>query len=167
MAKGDYLKTLMHDLESHTEVRRFGSGWLSGFFGLLFAIAGFFMVIALRFPDWFATPELEIIKNWGGFRGAVHLVLLVSYGLSLLSLLLRPRKVLGLTALMIGLAVVGGRALLSFGLRSAPGASDKTRSQDDGLCPNSSPSMQRALPPPTDSMVASGDCTSAASRPSS
>ncbi|RYD39001.1 MAG: sterol desaturase family protein, partial [Sphingomonadales bacterium] len=110
MAKRDYLSSLMSDLESHTEVRRFGSGWLSGFFGLLFAIAGFFMVVALRFPDWFATPELEIIKNWGGFRGLVHAILLVSYGLSLLSLLLRPRKALGLTALMIGLAaiLVGG-----------------------------------------------------------
>src|SRR3546814_18699011 len=68
------------------------------------------MVIALRFPDWFATPELDILKDWGGFRGIVHATLLVSYGLSLLSLLLRPRKVLGLTALMIGLAaiLVGG-----------------------------------------------------------
>jgi hypothetical protein len=36
--------------------------------------------------------------------------LLVSYGLSLLSLLLRPRKILGATALMIGLAAakIGG-----------------------------------------------------------
>src|SRR3546814_18026963 len=93
MAKRDYLQTLMRDLESHTEVRRFGSGWLSGFFGLLFAITGFFLVVALRFPDWFATPELAIVKNWTGFRGFVHLTLLVSYGLALLSLLLRPRKV--------------------------------------------------------------------------
>ena len=110
MAGNDYLKSLMRDLESHTEVRRFGSGWLSGFFGLLFAISGFFMVVALRFPDWFATPELEIVKGWTGFRGIVHLTLLASYGLSLLSLLLRPRKVLGLTALMIGLAaaLMGG-----------------------------------------------------------
>src|SRR3546814_6598729 len=76
MAKRDYLQNLMRDLESHTEVRRFGSGWLSGFFALLFAISGFFMVVALRFPDWFATPELEVVKGWTGFRGAVHLVLL-------------------------------------------------------------------------------------------
>src|SRR3546814_17192012 len=40
----------------------------------------------------------------------VHSTLLVSYGLSLVRLLLRPRKVLGLTALMIGLAaaLLGG-----------------------------------------------------------
>ena len=48
MAKSDYLKSLMRDLESHTEVRRFGSGWLSGFFGLLFAISGFFMILFLH-----------------------------------------------------------------------------------------------------------------------
>src|SRR3546814_1083434 len=93
MAKRDYLNSLRRDLESHTEVRRFGSGWLSGFFGLLFAITGFFMVIALRFPDWFATPELDILKDWGGFRGIVHATLLVSYGLSLLSLLLDRKSV--------------------------------------------------------------------------
>ncbi|MEY4270167.1 MAG: hypothetical protein RLZZ58_1383 [Pseudomonadota bacterium] len=110
MPKRDLLNTLMRDLESPTEVRRFGSGWLSGFFALLFAIAGFAMVIALRFPDWFATPELDVVKNWGGFRAAIHLILLASYALSLLSLLLRPRKALGLTALLIGLgaALIGG-----------------------------------------------------------
>jgi sterol desaturase/sphingolipid hydroxylase (fatty acid hydroxylase superfamily) len=110
VAQKKFLNELMHDLESHVEVRRFGSGWLSGFFALLFAIAGLGMVIALRFPDYFATPELEIIKDYGGFRGIVHLVLLTSYALSLLSLLLRPRKVLGATALVIGLAatLVGG-----------------------------------------------------------
>lgn len=110
MAKRDYLDTLMRDLESPIEVRRFGSGWFSGFFALLFAIAGFGMVFALRFPDWFATPELEVVKAWGGFRAVVHAVLLVSYALSLLSLLLRPRKVLGATALVIGIAaaLIGG-----------------------------------------------------------
>jgi sterol desaturase/sphingolipid hydroxylase (fatty acid hydroxylase superfamily) len=110
MAKQGYFSKLMHDLESPVEVRRFGSGWLSGFFALLFAIAGFALVIALRYPDWFATPELEILKDWGGFRGVVHMLLLASYALALLSLLLRPRKALGATALVIGIAatLIGG-----------------------------------------------------------
>ena len=105
-----FLRQFMRDLESPREVRRFGSGWLSGFFGVLFAIAGLIMVIALRFPEWFATPELEIVKQWGGFRAAVHVILLASYALALLSLLLRPRKALGMVALMIGLgaALLGG-----------------------------------------------------------
>lgn len=110
MSERSYLTNLMRDLESHVEVRRFGSGWLSGFFALLLAVVGLGLVIALRFPAWFATPELELLKEWGGFRAVVHLVLLASYALALLSLLLRPRKVLGTTALAIGIAaaLIGG-----------------------------------------------------------
>ena len=105
-----YFQKLKRDLESRKEVRRFGSGWFAGFFALLFAITGLFLVIALRFPEWFATPELAVVKEWTGFRGLVHLMLLASYGLALLSLLLRPRKVLGMTALVIGIgaALLGG-----------------------------------------------------------
>lgn len=105
-----YFQKFMRDLESPREVRRFGSGWLSGFFALLLAISGLLMVVALRFPDWFATPELQVVKDWGGFRLAIHLTLLAAYALALLSLLLRTRKVLGFTALMVALSatLLGG-----------------------------------------------------------
>ena len=108
-----YLQKLMRDLESPVEVRRFGSGWFAGFFALLFAISGFVMVVALKFPAVFTTPELQILRDWGAFRTAIHAILLASYALALLSLLLRPRKVLGMTALMIGLAatLLGGAAV--------------------------------------------------------
>ncbi|MBU7580968.1 MAG: sterol desaturase family protein, partial [Porphyrobacter sp.] len=108
-----YFQKLMRDLESPVEVRRFGSGWFAGFFALLFAISGLVMVIALKFPAVFTTPELQIVRDWAGFRTVIHVMLLVSYALALLSLLLRPRKVLGLTALMIGLgaALLGGAAV--------------------------------------------------------
>jgi len=107
---GNFLERLEHDLNAPIQVRGFGSGWFSGFFGLLFAISGFAMVVALRYPEWFAMPELQVVKDWPGFRGAVHLILLAGYGLALLSLLLRPRKVLGATALVIALAasLLGG-----------------------------------------------------------
>ncbi len=110
-----YFQKLMRDLESPVEVRRFGSGWFAGFFALLFAISGFVMVVALKFPAWFTTPQLQIVRDWGGFRGAIHVVLLASYALALLSLLLRSRKVLGMTALAIGLgaALLGGAAVQS------------------------------------------------------
>jgi hypothetical protein len=108
-----YFTKLMRDLESPVEVRRFGSGWFSGFFALLFAISGFVMVVALKFPAVFTTPELQIIRDWGGLRTAIHAILLASYALALLSLLLRPRKVLGMTALVIALAgtLLGGAAV--------------------------------------------------------
>lgn len=104
------LEALQRDLEAPVAVRRFGSGWFSGFFAVLLAIAGFGMVAALRWPDLFATPELAPVKNWTGFRVLVHGFLIGSYALALLSLLLRPRKVMGLTALGIalGATLLGG-----------------------------------------------------------
>lgn len=109
MAKSLF-ERLERDLQAPIEARGFGSGWFSGFFALLFAVTGLFMVIALRYPQWFATPELQQLKDWPSFRVAIHIVLLASYALALLSLLLRPRKVIGATALVIGLAaaLIGG-----------------------------------------------------------
>src|SRR5207248_9581333 len=107
---GMRLKQLGDELEAPLAQRRFGSGWFAGFFALLLAIAGFCLVAALRWPGWFATPELARLQAYSGFRAAVHLVLLASYGLALLSLLLRRSKVLGFTALAVGIAaaLLGG-----------------------------------------------------------
>jgi sterol desaturase/sphingolipid hydroxylase (fatty acid hydroxylase superfamily) len=105
-----FFRNLERDLQAPIEVRGFGSGWFSGFFALLFAVSGFGMVVALRYPQLFSTPELQALRDWPEFRTAVHLVLLASYALSLLSLLLRPRKALGTGALVIGIlaALLGG-----------------------------------------------------------
>ena len=110
MAEKLSIDALTDDLEAPIAVRRFGSGWFSGFFALLLAIGGACMVAALRWPDWFATPELAVVKDWSGFRVLVHAMLLSSYALALVSLLLRPRKALGFAALGIALAatVMGG-----------------------------------------------------------
>jgi sterol desaturase/sphingolipid hydroxylase (fatty acid hydroxylase superfamily) len=110
MAKTNPINALMRDLESPVAVRRFGSGWFSGFFALLLAIAGVCMVAALRWPDVFATPELAVIEQATWFRIAVHAILIASYTLALLSLLLRPRKAMGFVALGIALTatILGG-----------------------------------------------------------
>ena len=49
---------LIDELQAPVSVRRFGSGWYSGFFGLLFALSGLAMVLVLRYPDWLGSPEL-------------------------------------------------------------------------------------------------------------
>lgn len=105
-----FFEQLKRDLESPIEVRRIGTGWFAGFFACLMAVVGFGMVVTLRWPDLFAFPQIAMIKQWSGFRGTVHIVLLASYALALLSLLLRPRKALGFTALGIGIAaaLLGG-----------------------------------------------------------
>lgn len=112
MATG-YLQRLQRDLEAPIEVRRFGTGWFSGFFAIVLAVAGLSFVAALRWPELFAMPELAKVRDDGAFRVVVHLTLLAAYALALLSLLLRPRKALGATALMLALAatILGGAAV--------------------------------------------------------
>lgn len=106
----DWSRSLQRDLEAPIEVRRFGSGWFAGFFALVLAIAGLGLVASLRWPDWFSTPELDPVRAWTGLRPVVHATLLGAYALSLLSLMLRPRKALGTTALVIALvaSLMGG-----------------------------------------------------------
>jgi len=108
--KQRFLRQLVHDLEAPIEVRGFGSGWFSGFFALLLSLTGLAFVIALRWPGWFAMPQLEILRDWTGFRLLTHATLLTAYALALLSLMLRPRKAIGLTALGVALAatILGG-----------------------------------------------------------
>ncbi len=110
MAKQFTLDALVRDLESPTQVRGFGSGWFSGFFALLLGLAGFGMVAALRWPDLLATPEMAPLYATSLFRVAVHVILLAAYALALLSLMLRPRKALGFSALGVALlaTIMGG-----------------------------------------------------------
>ena len=104
------LTALRDDLQAPVEARRFGTGWFAGFFALVLAIAGFGFVVALRWPGLFAMPELAKLRDMAGFRVGVHVVLLASYALALLSLLLRPAKAIGFTALAVGIAaaLLGG-----------------------------------------------------------
>jgi sterol desaturase/sphingolipid hydroxylase (fatty acid hydroxylase superfamily) len=111
--KRGFLSNLKRDLEAPIEARGFGTGWFSGFFAILLAAVGLCFVTALRWPELASMPELELMRSWGGFRPLVHATLLASYGLSLVSLMLRPRKALGMTALMLALVatILGGAAV--------------------------------------------------------
>ena len=107
------LGNLKRDLEAPIEARGFGSGWFSGFFAILLALVSMSFVVALRWPALFSMPELQVIRDWSGLRPMIHILLLTSYALALLSLLLRPRKVLGTTALIVSLTatILGGAAV--------------------------------------------------------
>ena len=102
--------SLIDELQAPPKLRRFGSGWYAGFFGLLMAISGFALVLVLRYPDWLGSPELNTVREASAFRPVVHLVLIGAYALSILSLMLRDKKVLGFTGLAVALAagLLGG-----------------------------------------------------------
>jgi len=105
-----FLKALTRDLEAPIEARGFGTGWFAGFFAILLGCVGLGMVLALRYPGWLATPALAAVKNMEGFRPVVHATILGAYALALISLILRPRKALGFTALLVALiaGLLGG-----------------------------------------------------------
>ena len=73
MALG-FLDRLEKDLEAPIEARGFGTGWFSGFFALVLAIAGLSFVVALRWPDFASMPELRTVLRSGSFRVAVHAI---------------------------------------------------------------------------------------------
>jgi sterol desaturase/sphingolipid hydroxylase (fatty acid hydroxylase superfamily) len=108
-----FFARLGRDLEAPIEARGFGTGWFSGFFALVLAIAGLLFVVALRWPAWASMPELQAVLGTPGFRVAVHVILLSAYALALLSLLLRPRKTIGAAALVVALSatILGGSAV--------------------------------------------------------
>jgi sterol desaturase/sphingolipid hydroxylase (fatty acid hydroxylase superfamily) len=112
MSRG-YWDNLKRDLEAPIEARRLGTGWFAGFFSIVLALTGLAFVAALRWPEWFSMPELALLREMGWFRPFVHATLLAAYALALLSLLLRPRKALGATALILALTatILGGAAV--------------------------------------------------------
>jgi sterol desaturase/sphingolipid hydroxylase (fatty acid hydroxylase superfamily) len=101
---------LRGELEAPPALRRFGSGWISGVLGLVLGLAGLSMVLALRAPGTFATPELLALHGSVAFRIGLHAFLFAAFGLSTTSLVLRERKVLGTCGLAATLlaALLGG-----------------------------------------------------------
>jgi sterol desaturase/sphingolipid hydroxylase (fatty acid hydroxylase superfamily) len=101
---------LRHELEAPPLLRKFGSGWISGVVGFVFGVAALLLVIAMRAPGTFSVPQIQSLHQNHWFRLALLLVLLTAFLASLLSLILRPKKILGLTGLIATLlaSLIGG-----------------------------------------------------------
>jgi len=98
------------ELEAPPMLRRFGSGWISGVLGLVFGIAGLLLVISLRMPGVLTIPEAQPIRDNPWYRVGLHILLLVAFALSALSLALRKERVLGTCGVVvtIGAVLIGG-----------------------------------------------------------
>jgi sterol desaturase/sphingolipid hydroxylase (fatty acid hydroxylase superfamily) len=118
---------LLQELEVSPELKKFGSGWLSGILAMVAACASLLLVISFLFPGVFNTPELQKAHDSGVLRIVVHVLLIMSFFLAMLNLILRESKVLGLFAMMLTLAaallggskaaaLVGDQSNLFFGL---------------------------------------------------
>ena len=109
------------ELEAPRALKWFGSGWLSGAGALLCGLVSLLFVISLRFPGVLATPQLTLVTGTLAFRIFLHAVLIFGYLFALISLLLRPNKVLGSTALglVVLAAQIGGSGATAAEARSA------------------------------------------------
>ena len=104
------IKRLAKELEKPRAERPLGSGWLSGSGALLAGLTGLFLVLVLKLPGSFVTPDLMALHDSGYLRPFLHVVLLLGYGLALISLLLSKDKLLGGLALALVLlaSLLGG-----------------------------------------------------------
>src|SRR4051812_26168721 len=103
-------KAVRADLESAPELRRLGTGWLSGVGALVLALAGLFFVLCLRYPSFLTIPEARGLYGHPIFRLALHFALIGAFALAILTLVLRTKKTLGFTAITITLlaTILGG-----------------------------------------------------------
>ena len=86
--------------------KHFGSGWLSGVFGVLLGLGSFLAVLVFRYPQWLTASETAPRYPIETMRVILALAVVASFLLSALNILLRPSKRLGLTGLFFCMAAV-------------------------------------------------------------
>ncbi|MBX3706749.1 MAG: sterol desaturase family protein [Pseudomonadales bacterium] len=92
-----------------TSPRHFGTGWISGTLGVFLAACGLGGVLVLHFPEWLTSAELRANYPVPLMRALIGAAIGLGFLCGCLSLLLRSRKVLGLTAIALaGLAALSG-----------------------------------------------------------
>jgi sterol desaturase/sphingolipid hydroxylase (fatty acid hydroxylase superfamily) len=103
------------------EPARLGTGWVSGVLGAFLGALAVGGVLVLLFPDWLSTPRFRTLYPLSLVRGLIQLLIVLAFVFGCVSLWLRRRKVLGLTA--CGLAAVA--ALLGGGAVPVDGPQDR------------------------------------------
>lgn len=99
------IRQIIEELEKPRMERPLGSGWLSGSLALLAGIAGLLMVLLRWYPETFSYPEIGFVHDSGAPTVVLRGVLLAGYALSLVSLILSDKRVLGWTALALTVTV--------------------------------------------------------------
>ena len=112
---------LRSELEAPPALRKFGSGWISGALGLVLGIGAFLLVLTMRWPGAFSTPELRGLEGNPWFRVSLHVLFVLAFSFSALSLVLRREKMLG--GLGVAITLVG---TLLGGSRSTEVVADAT-----------------------------------------
>jgi sterol desaturase/sphingolipid hydroxylase (fatty acid hydroxylase superfamily) len=109
------LDRLLERLFGDDEPSRLGTGWISGVAGVFLGSIGVGGVLVFWFPAWLTTVQFRAAYPLPVLRALLQVVIGVAFACGGLSLWLRRRKVLGLTACALALAATllgGGRVPL-------------------------------------------------------
>jgi sterol desaturase/sphingolipid hydroxylase (fatty acid hydroxylase superfamily) len=101
------------ELEAPAALRKFGSGWLSGMLGVVLGLAAVLGVVMIWFPGVLTMTEMSQMHSTGWYRPALFGVIIAAFLFSMLSLVLRPSKILGMTgmaATLVALTMGGSTA---------------------------------------------------------
>jgi hypothetical protein len=97
---------IRRELEAPPALRKFGSGWISGVLGMMFGLAALGTVIMMRFPGVFTMKENAGVIGHPAFRTGMFVLMVLAFVFSLLNLVLRPSKALGMTGMIATLLAV-------------------------------------------------------------
>ena len=118
MTEPGFRQKLRAELETPLEHRPFGSGWLSGILAFLLAVGCLVLSLCRAFPGVFIMPQLRPVFEHQWFSAGLMAAMLAAFALALVSLALRPSRILGLTA--IGLTLIAGLIGQFIGVNTNP-----------------------------------------------
>ena len=95
---------------AHSEPTHFGSGWISGTWSIALGLIGLGAVLCFHHPSLLTMPELRALYPLPYVRALLHVLLVSSFLLGVISVWLRRRKWMGLTGTGLTLiaALLGG-----------------------------------------------------------
>lgn len=94
-------KSIFRELEKPRAERPLGTGWLSGSLSVLLGVLCVASVLVMRFPGTLSSPDLADLVGSVPIRSLVHVMLLLGYGLSFVSLLLSRSSTLPVTGFFL------------------------------------------------------------------
>jgi len=106
-----------------TESTGFGTGWWSGILSAFFGFLSFGGVLCLIFPQFLTSPELRPYYPMHIIRLTIQCLIVGAFVLGVLSSVLRKKKILALTGMLLALAAttLGGSSVrINENLRTGP-----------------------------------------------
>src|SRR5215510_6210437 len=107
------LEQKINEMFGDNEPSHFGSGWWSGVLSAFFGFLAFGAVICLHFPQVLSSPELRPYYRMDVIRLTIQGVIIGAIFFGVVSAMLRRKKVLALTGMVLALAatLLGGSSV--------------------------------------------------------